>query len=480
MGQELDNNISFKEFMQKQLVQMTGKSWEDMIVEIQSNKERWNKECSEEAIRKSLKKVGNKQVTGYERLRSWSFMEYFNMKNGNKNCIFSKNLDESLIQAIKHANNFENLMAYSSNNLLHEFGLFYQDGKVFNINESIKLLSLKTDIPIKYSKDNNLPFRQIFFDLNELRIQDDLVLFGLLCSEVSVKEFASKSGNEDRGKCLRVLCVGIDESDGKCFYAWDYVSYDGLSINRTPNTDHFLTEDKLDILHSNFCKIALNLIRIINNKDVEIINTSMKSIREARLKKGRLGLPDRCSINLTGKLKRYINEITQQNEKAWEFGHRFWVRGHWKEWKHKRYKNKQGQKTLIAPYIKGRGELINKDYYIGEKEQCWENEKQMIKIIRSLYPENEVKTHNRTILEGLEIDCYIPELKLGFEYNGKQHYEHIEFFHKTTKDFEAQKNRDIEKLKRAEHKGIKIITIRYDEAVTEEVIKSKLISKNLK
>lgn len=216
-----------------------------------------------------------------------------------------------------------------------------------------------------------------------------------------------------------------------------------------------------------------NLHSLILHPEVEIKKKDYFN-NENRIKRGQVAIPTKYSINLTGKLKKYIDKTTQQNEKAWELGHRFWVRGHWKHFQSSRYKNKQGQKTWVLPFIKGKGELVNKDYYIGEKEQCWENEKQMIKIIRSLYPEHEVKTHDRTTLDGLEIDCYIPELKLGFEYNGKQHYEHIEFFHKTTKEFEAQKNRDVEKLKRADNKGIRIITIRYDEAVTEEVIKSKL------
>jgi len=98
----------------------------------------------------------------------------------------------------------------------------------------------------------------------------------------------------------------------------------------------------------------------------------------------------------------------------------------------------------------------------------------MIKIIRELYPEHEVKKHDRTTLNGLEIDCYVPALKLGFEYNGLQHYEQVKIFHKTIEEFEAQKSRDIEKMKRADAKGIKIIVVRYDEAVTKEVIQEKL------
>lgn len=45
-------------------------------------------------------------------------------------------------------------------------------------------------------------------------------------------------------------------------------------------------------------------------------------------------------------------------------------------------------------------------------------------------------------LQGLELDGYNEEHKIAFEYNGKQHYEHVPFLHKTVKDFEAQRQRD--------------------------------------
>lgn len=42
----------------------------------------------------------------------------------------------------------------------------------------------------------------------------------------------------------------------------------------------------------------------------------------------------------------------------------------------------------------------------------------------------------------MELDIYIPELDIGFEYQGKQHYEAIYW----VSDFTAQKQRDDEKV----------------------------------
>jgi len=247
---------------------------------------------------------------------------------------------------------------------------------------------------------------------------------------------------------------------------WDSNIGVDLNKNTLPVIDDYAKEKIKEFI--------CNILDFINHQEVELVCGEKHNRNDLRIKRGKVPLPARYYLVLKGKLKKYVNETIKYNEKAWELGHRFWVRGHWMEFKHKRYKNKQGQKIWVLPYIKGKGELIKKDYYIGEKEQCWENEKQMIKIVRELYPEHEIKTHDRTTLDGLEIDCYIPELKLGFEYNGRQHYEQVKIFQKTIEDFNRQKERDIEKIKRAESKGIKIIVIRYDEAVTKELISKKI------
>lgn len=148
--------------------------------------------------------------------------------------------------------------------------------------------------------------------------------------------------------------------------------------------------------------------------------------------------------------------------------------GHWVNFISERYKQMKGKKIWILPYIKGKGKLIKKEYYVGEKEQCWENEKRMIKLINNIFPNIKILKHNRILLNGFEIDCYNPELKIGFEYNGEQHYNFPNAFHKTKEEFEKQQQRDIEKNNIALEKGIKLITIRYDEPLTEELIINKI------
>lgn len=402
-----------------------------------------------EFLRKYWKKISNEGLDTYER---WKSMVILEKVAGNLGIFSQSKIDSINIDANK---NFITLDGICS--------AMFLMGKRYKINKKTLNLLDNTSSKIEYI---NLPSHFIFLELVEpLKIisdKDGVELFGFILSP---------GFNKDYEKVIRISIFGRDTNDGNCFYQTNNISSDGLE-----SVDPYKFEGLGKEIENRIPNIVCNFLNLINHPEVEIINHSNKLLHSAQIKKGKLGIPDNVEINLTGKLKRYINETSQNNEKAWELGHRFWVRGHWMEFKHPRYKNKQGEKTWVLPYIKGKGELVKKDYYIGEKEQCWAHEAEMIKVVRELYSEYEVQTHNRTILEGLEIDCYIPELKLGFEYNGLQHYEHVQIFHKTIEDFEKQKDRDIEKMKRAKKKDIKIIIIRYDESVTEEVIKCKTLT----
>jgi len=66
----------------------------------------------------------------------------------------------------------------------------------------------------------------------------------------------------------------------------------------------------------------------------------------------------------------------------------------------------------------------------------------------------------------LELDGYCSELKLAFEYNGRQHYEAISFCSSLTQEqindnFEQQKERDKLKIKLCKENGVKLIVIPY-------------------
>ena len=84
----------------------------------------------------------------------------------------------------------------------------------------------------------------------------------------------------------------------------------------------------------------------------------------------------------------------------------------------------------------------------------------------------------------LELDAYCDELKLAFEYNGRQHEEFSEFFHNNdTENFKNQQHRDEKKIKLCLEHNIKLIIIpsKYNyqnPTEMEEFIKECCVEKN--
>jgi len=63
--------------------------------------------------------------------------------------------------------------------------------------------------------------------------------------------------------------------------------------------------------------------------------------------------------------------------------------------------------------------------------------------------------------KNLELDMFNQELNLALEYQGRQHYNYIPFFHKSINDFYEQVERDNYKKNICEQIGINLITVPY-------------------
>ena len=67
----------------------------------------------------------------------------------------------------------------------------------------------------------------------------------------------------------------------------------------------------------------------------------------------------------------------------------------------------------------------------------------------------------------MQIDRLYPRLKLGFEFNGRQHYEYNPYMHQTKEAFEYLQECDRRKNKLLKKLGYKLITIKYDKKITK-------------
>lgn len=74
----------------------------------------------------------------------------------------------------------------------------------------------------------------------------------------------------------------------------------------------------------------------------------------------------------------------------------------------------------------------------------------------------------------LEIDCCNEDLKLGVEYNGKQHYQYVAGLHKNYDAFRNQQYRDEKKQRLCDENNFRLITVPY--TIEENNIEEFLIA----
>tara|TARA_R110002094_G_scaffold153474_1_gene140972 strand:- start:664 stop:1002 length:339 start_codon:yes stop_codon:yes gene_type:complete len=101
--------------------------------------------------------------------------------------------------------------------------------------------------------------------------------------------------------------------------------------------------------------------------------------------------------------------------------------------------------------------------------------KALLEIVKLIYPNQRIELeHNVAIRGGLFIDIYLPRFKIGFEFDGQQHFEYTEHFHGSRENFIKAKRRDADKDRRCEEEEITLIRVAYNEEMTKDLVLSKL------
>ncbi|MDY3784270.1 MAG: hypothetical protein SOZ78_00490 [Eubacteriales bacterium] len=107
---------------------------------------------------------------------------------------------------------------------------------------------------------------------------------------------------------------------------------------------------------------------------------------------------------------------------------------------------------------------------------AWVSETLLYNIIQGLYPKEKILRHYRPQwLEGLELDVFIPSLKLGFEYQGIQHFKAITHWGGQAQ-LEKQQRHDKKKKDLCDALGVRLICVDYDEPLNSEYIVSRIKS----
>ena len=79
-------------------------------------------------------------------------------------------------------------------------------------------------------------------------------------------------------------------------------------------------------------------------------------------------------------------------------------------------------------------------------------------------------------IAGLELDGHCSDLDVAFEYNGKQHYEFMPFFHRSHINFEKQIQRDNKKAEACRKSGINKFDVPYWEATNRKSLIKYIVS----
>ena len=108
----------------------------------------------------------------------------------------------------------------------------------------------------------------------------------------------------------------------------------------------------------------------------------------------------------------------------------------------------------------------------------WKSEELVYKITKKLYKDYQViyqyKPYYLATDNGnMSYDIYICGLKIAIEYQGKQHFEPVDYFG-GEESFKKQKERDELKAQRSKENGVRLIYVNYWEDITPDIIRGRI------
>ena len=146
---------------------------------------------------------------------------------------------------------------------------------------------------------------------------------------------------------------------------------------------------------------------------------------------------------------------------------------------HKKTKDKLCSKCSKEYLYDSKIKMIRRKKYFNTTHDS-ANELRLHNVICELYGRKHVFKHvhplwaisSKGVL--LEYDVAVPSEKLLIEYDGRQHFEYPNFFHRSKKQFLLQVRRDKKKNRLAKKNGFKLVRFNYKENIDNVSIERKL------
>lgn len=148
---------------------------------------------------------------------------------------------------------------------------------------------------------------------------------------------------------------------------------------------------------------------------------------------------------------------------------------------YKQYLHKNPKETAVS-YLKKYDKLYDSIFCDLVKENKikskWYSEQKMYRIVCQIYP-NAIYQYKTKWLDLQSLDVFIPELNIGIEYQGLQHFKAVDFFGGEVV-FKKNIQRDSIKLEKCKENGVKIIYWNYNEPLLLDTFIKKLAEINIK
>lgn len=129
---------------------------------------------------------------------------------------------------------------------------------------------------------------------------------------------------------------------------------------------------------------------------------------------------------------------------------------------------------ILDPISKEIANVVRADFGIKPIGFGWVSESLLYNTVCLLCPNENVVFHYRPDwLDGLELDIFLPERRIGIEYQGQQHYIPVKHWG-GEKALEAQRERDKKKARLCRANGVLLRTVTYKEDIVPELV-AKLI-----
>lgn len=107
--------------------------------------------------------------------------------------------------------------------------------------------------------------------------------------------------------------------------------------------------------------------------------------------------------------------------------------------------------------------LIIKNFLIQKEGYCKSKfQKEIRNELIKKYPNDIICEEVYIKGEKFYLDFFLPALKIVMEVNGRQHSEHVKFFHKTKQEFEKQQLTDRRKKEWCDINGFRMVEIGYE------------------